>query len=80
MVDNEEAEPQRLTYTRLFLVCGDLWRKEQRKDGLKDLQLRVLEAVCLAELHLPASEADIKMHDLIHLAFLNIPLWGGYIC
>jgi hypothetical protein len=72
----EVAEPQRLTYMRLFQACGDLWLKEQSKAGLKDLQLRVIEAVCLAELHLPASEADIKMHDLIHLAFQNIPLWG----
>lgn len=76
MVDDDRAEPQRLTFMRLFQACGDLWLKELKVDELKDLQLRVVEAVCLAELHLPASEADIKMHDLIHLAFLNIPLWG----
>lgn len=76
MVDDTQAEPQRLTYMRLFQACGDLWLKELRADGLEDLQLRVVEAVCLAELHLPASEADIKMHDLVHLAFNNIPLWG----
>lgn len=28
------------------------------------------------ELHLPASEADIKLHDLLHLAYDVIPAYG----
>ena len=54
---------------RIFQACGELWAKEVREDSLPDLQLRVIEAICLAELHLPASEADIKLHDLVHLAY-----------
>ena len=73
------GEAQRLTYMRIFQACGELWAKELRVDSLPDLQRRAVEAVCLAELHLPASEADIKMHDLIHLAYQNIPYWGKWL-
>lgn len=67
---------QRLTYIRMFLVCGELWNKEICIADLPNLQLRVLEAICFTELHLPATEADAKMHMLLHLAFDNLTLWG----
>lgn len=57
-------------------VCGDLWAKSIPKSRLPDLQLATLEAICCMELHLPASEADIKLHDLLHLAFDVIPAYG----
>ena len=71
-------EPQRLTYIRLFQVCGDLWAKELPKDPrlLAQLHREVIEAICLTELHLPALMADIKLHGLLHLSIDNIPMWG----
>ena len=68
-------EAQRLTYIRVFQACGDLWQKEIEGNDLPDLFLRVIEAICFVELHLPANEADIKLHNLIHLAF-SIGDWG----
>jgi hypothetical protein len=68
--------PQRLAYIRMFQACGQLWHKAVHKDDIPDLQRRVLEAVCLAELHLPASEADVKMHNLVHLVMDVLPTWG----
>jgi hypothetical protein len=67
---------QRTTYIRLFQACGELWHKSVSIASLPDLQHRVVEAVCMAELHLPATEADIKMHNLVHLAFDVLPEWG----
>ena len=75
-------EAQRLTYMRVFQACGELWQKEVNGSDIPDLVLRVIEAICLVELHLPASEADIKLHNLVHLAF-SIGDWGeedGSIC
>ena len=71
---------QRLTYMRMFQVCGDLWAKQVTIADLPALQFRVIEAICLMELHLPASEADIKLHDLLHLAFDVLPNYGKRSC
>lgn len=69
-------ERQRLTHQRVFAVCGDLWAKQVWTADLPHLQLRTLQAICLVEAHLPASEADVKLHDLLHLAFDVLPTWG----
>lgn len=69
-------ERQRLTHMRVFAVCGDLWAKQVQVADLPHLQLRTLQAICLAEAHLPASEADVKLHDLLHLALDVLPTWG----
>lgn len=60
----------------LFQVCGDLWAKQVAIADLPALQLRVIEAICLMELHLPATEADMKLHNLLHLAFDVLPNYG----
>jgi hypothetical protein len=70
-------EAQRLAYALLMETCGDLWAKTVRAADLPALQLRVLEALACAELHLPATEADIKLHGLAHLALDVLPAWGG---
>jgi hypothetical protein len=72
---DDVPEAQRLTYIRVFQACGELWEKEILEEALPDLILRVIEAICLVELHLPAIEADIKLHNLMHLAF-SIGDWG----
>lgn len=71
-------ERQRLAYMHLFAACGDLWAKQVPVADLPKLQLRVLHAICLAEAHLPASEADVKLHDLLHLALDELPTWGRF--
>ena len=63
-------------YMCLFQVCGDLWAKQVAIADLPALQLRVIEAICLMELHLPATEADMKLHNLLHLAFDVLPNYG----
>jgi hypothetical protein len=70
-------EAQRLTYMRMFQVCGDLWAKSISKHRIQELQLAVVECICLMELHLPATEADVKLHDLLHLAFDVLPNYGN---
>lgn len=67
---------QRLTMMRVLTALGDLWQKELHRDDIKPLQLRVLEAVGLVELHLPASQLRIKLHNLLHLAYDNLERWG----
>lgn len=67
---------QRLTYMRMFQVCGDLWAKSISMQRVEELQLAVVECICLMELHLPATEADAKLHDLLHLAFDVLPNYG----
>jgi hypothetical protein len=70
-------DAQRETYALLLETCGALWAKTVRECDLPDLQLRVLEALCFAEIHLSAAEADIKLHGLLHLALDVLPAWGG---
>ncbi len=70
---------QRVTFMRMIQALGELWHKEIRKEDIPALQLRVLEAICLTELHFPAAEADVKLHGLLHLAFNNLTLWGKNI-
>ena len=67
---------QRLACMRMFQAIGDLWVKEIPKTSMPALALRTLEAICFMELHLPASEADVKLHNALHLAFQQIPEWG----
>lgn len=65
----------------LILLCnalGELCRKQVHKHDLPHIQLRVVQAICLLELHFPASEADIKLHNTGHIAFDNLPRWGGW--
>ncbi len=69
-------EARRLTFQFVFQICGDLFAKEVAVSDLPDLQLRVIEALCLMELHLPASEANIKLHNLLHLVFDVLPTFG----
>jgi hypothetical protein len=70
------GEKQRRTYQLMLQVCGQLWERPVRVAGLKDLEERVLEAICAVELHLPASEADVKLHNLLHLVKEVIPDYG----
>lgn len=72
-------EAQRLTYMRMFQACGDLWAKELHGADVFSVQHAVIECICLMELHLPASEADVKLHDLLHLAFDVIPAFGKQV-
>ena len=74
MTDMPEA--QRSAYALLLEVCGMLWAKTVRRADVHDIQLAVLRAICVAEAHLPATEADIKLHDLLHLACDVITAYG----
>ena len=56
--------------------CDDLWAMQQLRQENPDLQLCVLDAMCLGELHLPAAVADMKLHQLAHLAFDADPGYG----
>ncbi|GLC70376.1 hypothetical protein PLESTF_000966400 [Pleodorina starrii] len=51
----------------LLNACSDLWDKVQDRRRLNALRERVVEAVCLVELHMSCNELDIKLHNLIHL-------------
>lgn len=60
---------------------------------LEDLQLVVTEAICKAEFWLPASELDIKLHNLLHMVqkisctgpvcwtamWVYESMWGGFV-
>jgi hypothetical protein len=72
--------PQRYTFMRVFQVGGRLWAKEVAKKDLPSMQLVVTEALGLMELHLPATEADVKLHNVLHLVFNVLPGYGGFGC
>lgn len=57
-----------VTLQLLLQVCGLLWCKVLAKRAVPSLQALVLKAVCMVELHLPISERDIKLHELLELA------------
>lgn len=61
------GRPQRQALQELFSVCGAMWAKEVRRDDLPALFQRVVRAVCAVERHLPVSELDVKLHNLLHL-------------
>jgi len=67
---------QRFTFMRLFQVIGDIWHKQVVKSEIPELQLRLVEAICLCELHLPALMADIKMHQSLHIVFRQLRNFG----
>ena len=71
--------PPRQWFTFQLLLgacCDDLWAMQQLRQENPDLQLCVLDAMCLGELHLPAAVADMKLHQLAHLAFDADPGYG----
>ena len=61
---------------RLFQVIGDICAHEIAKSGIEELQLRLVEAICLCELHLPGLMADIKMHGAMHIVFRQLRNFG----
>lgn len=63
------GRPQRAALQFLWQVIGELWNKEVRRDDLPWLRELAVEAVCVMECHFPATELDIKMHNIIHLAY-----------
>lgn len=72
--------PVRMRLT-LILLCdafGELCRKQVHKHDLPHIQVRAVQAICLLELRFPASEADVALYDTGHIAFDNLPCWGGW--
>lgn len=61
--------PPRLEAAMLSIVnaCSRLWDKVQRRSQLGQLRTAVVEAICLVERHMSATELDIKLHNLMHL-------------
>lgn len=55
-------------YIEVLRVCHLLSRKSMPHSDLDDLERVVIEAVCKLEFWLPATELDIKCHNLLHLA------------
>lgn len=55
-------------YIEVLRVCHLLSRKSMPQSDLEDLERIVIEAVCKLEFWLPATELDIKCHNLLHLA------------
>lgn len=53
---------------RLLNACCNLWDKVQDSRKVEELRMEVAEAVSHVELHMSATELDIKLHNLIHLA------------
>lgn len=53
---------------RLLQVIGLLWAKEVHQASCDHLYAHALEAVCAVELHLPLSERDIKLHEVVMIA------------
>ena len=74
------GDQQRMTIIRVLQVCGDLWAKEIVEADIPLLQERVIETICLVEAHLPASELDIKLHNLLHLCDDNLRQVGESFC
>jgi hypothetical protein len=55
-------------YIEVLRVCHLLSRKSMPQSDMEDLERVVIEAVCKLEFWLPATELDIKCHNLLHLA------------
>ena len=53
---------------RLLQVIGLLWTKEVHQASCNFLYAQAVEAACALELHLPVSERDIKLHELVMIA------------
>lgn len=75
-------EPMRLAVITTLNAAAALWTKEVPKADVPGIQARVVEAINVLEAHLPASEANHKLHNWLHLAFDNLPTWGeqGHAC
>jgi hypothetical protein len=62
------ARPQHAALQFVLQVIGELWNKEVRREDLPWLGQLAVQAVCVMEAHLPATELDIKLHNTVHLA------------
>jgi Domain of unknown function (DUF4218) len=61
--------PKNVLYTLVMVMqcCGVLWEKSCSRQELQDLREYVVLTLSLVEAHLPASELDIKMHNMLHM-------------
>jgi hypothetical protein len=62
------GKQQHMAMLQLLKACNMLWWKSYHSTAcLLEVQKLVVEAVCAVQAYLPASELDIKLHDMLHL-------------